>query len=185
VAVKGADRGENLYHFVINNPLFYYDWLGREFVPVGDKEFKEKAEKALKETEENLNKAKDKAKEEKEKEDADKAIKCFNACKECKKKIIIKETKAGNSYSFKADTINWNPDKKTGGVNEKGSSERPPSIGLGHEISHAHDDVVESKTDIKSKSLDSKKYSNKTEERAVEFENQIRKGAGEPVRSKY
>ena len=69
------EGGENLYHFCLNNSLYYYDYLGREFVPVGDKKFKEKTQSALNQIENDLRKAKKNAKTKKRK------------CKKCIQKI--------------------------------------------------------------------------------------------------
>ena len=97
----------------------------------------------------------------------------------------IKKTSKGNKYSPRKNTIYWNPDKKTGGKNEKGSKERPPHVGLGHEVSHSSDGTIDPDPKRKDSSSEPKKYPNRTEEKAVKFENQIRKGAGEPLRPKY
>jgi RHS repeat-associated protein len=44
-------------------------------------------------------------------------------------------------------TVNWNPDKKTGGVDINGSNERPAEIGLGHELGHA-ESINQGKADL-------------------------------------
>ncbi|MEO9022812.1 MAG: M91 family zinc metallopeptidase [Ginsengibacter sp.] len=72
------------------------------------------------------------------------------------KTVTLKETTGGNQTTTTNDalvksdgsagkganaTIEFNPNKTTGGVNVNGNSNRPAQVGLGHELIHADHDV--------------------------------------------
>jgi len=80
------------------------------------------------------------------------------------------------------ETIDWNPDCETGGKADK-DGRRPPYVGLAHEISHAMDYVFSRGAYA---SPNNPKYApNRGEERALDFENAVRNGAGLPRRESY
>jgi RHS repeat-associated protein len=101
------------------------------------------------------------------------------------------EAKRTNSYgpqTFNRDgsvnspgTIAWNPANRHGGDAENDSDLRDPYIGLGHEISHANDDIIRGEPeDVRHgppSDGDVDRWKNRTEERATQFENEIRRGA--------
>ncbi|MEY4149468.1 MAG: hypothetical protein RL555_72 [Bacteroidota bacterium] len=90
-------------------------------------------------------------------------------------------------------TIVWNPGISTSGMNTAGSTDRPPYIGLGHEMAHARDanqGTLYIGSDY-TNPLNGNSYLaqhlglNKSEWRAVYFENIIRGQAGLQLRSQY
>jgi RHS repeat-associated protein len=90
-------------------------------------------------------------------------------------------------------TIVWNPNISTSGMNTAGSTDRPAYIGLGHEMAHGRDanqGLLYIGSDY-TNPLNGNSYLaqdqglNKSEWRAVYFENIIRGQAGLPLRSQY
>jgi hypothetical protein len=84
-------------------------------------------------------------------------------------------------------TINFNPSKTTSGFNTLGNTERPGYVGLAHEMFHGRD----SNQGVLYPSNDYNTYSatnnglNKSEWRAVYYENILRSQAGLPLRTSY
>jgi hypothetical protein len=81
----------------------------------------------------------------------------------------------GNSYTQGNRTVNWNPNRRQGGRNTRGDTNRPTSIGLGHELIHAvhHDKGRLGPT------------RRQEEHNTVRGENQLRDEMGEPDRTHY
>ena len=52
----------------------------------------------------------------------------------------ITRTAGGNSYNRGLNRVRWNPTRRRGGRNAHGDRDRPPSVGLAHELIHAHHD---------------------------------------------
>ena len=55
--------------------------------------------------------------------------------------VTIVKSNEGNSYSPNTNTVNFDPAGSSGGLNTRGSTDRPAFIGLGHELAHSLDDV--------------------------------------------
>ena len=90
-------------------------------------------------------------------------------------------------------TIYWNPNISTSGMNTAGTTDRPAYIGLGHEMAHGRDanqGILYLGSDY-TNPLNGNSYQaqdqglNKSEWRAVYFENIIRGQAGLPLRTNY
>jgi len=90
-------------------------------------------------------------------------------------------------------TIVWNPSISTSGMNTAGNTDRPAYIGLGHEMAHGRDanqGTLYIGSDYTNplngnSYLAQDKGLNKSEWRAVYYENIIRWQAGLPLRSQY
>jgi RHS repeat-associated protein len=90
-------------------------------------------------------------------------------------------------------TIVWNPGISTSGMNTAGNTDRPAYIGLGHEMAHGRDAnqgtlyIGSDYTNpLNGNSYLSKDQGlNKSEWRAVYYENIIRQQAGLPLRTQY
>lgn len=109
------------------------------------------------------------------------------ACKKNKVGVDITDPKkgtpqVGNTTKPKSETsategkptgseVTYDPNKKTGDVDVKGGKNRPPWIGLAHELAHALDFATGSAKG---------KTQAEREKRAEEIENKIRKEAGVP-----
>jgi RHS repeat-associated protein len=52
---------------------------------------------------------------------------------------LIKKSNGDNTFDSRKQTVLWNPDNKTGGLNINGKNDRPSYIGLAHELGHAID----------------------------------------------
>ena len=92
-------------------------------------------------------------------------------------------TKIKPSYStnrHKKGTVKWNPERRSGGKQENGSRERPPYIGLAHEMIHARHYALGTH--------DSTELPNRIRPEeivTVRGENQIRAEKGKPRRTHY
>ena len=89
-------------------------------------------------------------------------------------------------------TITWNPGITTSGMNTAGSTDRPAYIGLGHEMAHGSDAnqgtlyYNQDYTNANGVSYQAQYQGlNKSEWRAVYYENIIRGQAGVPLRTNY
>lgn len=90
-------------------------------------------------------------------------------------------------------TIFWNPNNTSGGINTLGNTDRPAFIGLGHELAHARDanqGVLYFNSNYTNPNTGNTYQAqdqglNKSEWRAVYFENIIRGQAGIPLRTNY
>ena len=90
-------------------------------------------------------------------------------------------------------TIYWSPGSTTSGMSTAGNTDRPTFIGLGHEMVHARDanegtlyfnhDYTNSITGLKY--IAQYEGLNKSEWRAVYYENLMRQQAGVPLRTNY
>ena len=81
-------------------------------------------------------------------------VRTLNAKGEGAKTVIIDKSDYGNSAPAKStddaqvpgkgsDTdVHWNPNNKEGGVDANGNRDRPPEIGLAHELFHAQDQAA-------------------------------------------
>ena len=80
-------------------------------------------------------------------------------------------------------TVYFNPRSTTGGVDEKGSMQRPSFVGLGHELGHAEDNAKGVKPDR----IDDKSPGTTppVERNSVGRENEIRREHGLPSRPSY
>src|SRR5439155_8160266 len=130
----GERGGIGLYLFVDNSPSSFIDSYGLDLVVQGSKEFQAKTEKDLDQISKSCPEGK-------------------NAVEQLKKsanKHVIKETTGGNGNESDnrandhngvgtGTTTQYNSNSKTGGTDDKGSNQRPPYVGLAHELGHAID----------------------------------------------
>ena len=81
--------------------------------------------------------------------------------------------------------VSWDPNDRTGGIDENGNSSRPSFIGLAHELGHAHDaldGVMDRSTWVTFSNGDIR---TKSEITATHWENRIRAENGIPLRAYY
>jgi hypothetical protein len=89
----------------------------------------------------------------------------------------IKKTKGGNSHQN--GCVKWNPDRRQGGRNADGNRDRPPKIGLAHELIHAKH------THCGTRGAGSQGGISNEEINTCRGENQIRGECGQPKRTHY
>ncbi len=165
----------NAYLFTYNAPIIFIDELGLDLEVQGSKKFKKKTKAAL-----------DKIKEK------PKGKELIENLEKSKKKHVIKETKKGNSCKpckgykkgKRGDSeVSFNPDKKTGGVDETGSNKRPPYVGLGHELGHS--EAIDKGTQDFDRGNKKKGTTPSSERNSIKREREIRKEHGLKDRKSY
>lgn len=183
-----AEPGQpNIYAYCLDNPWTHFDPEGLkiEVDKNAPKAWQKQTAKDLKQLERNLahnyNNHPNSAAAKKDYND-------FKALKNDRNyKVIITpewDMANGNAYYQKAlntpgqpaPAVHYMPWKYFGGNDASGSSLRPPSIGLGHEIAHAIDEYHGTFNNTPGSSSDPNRFPNSTEEAAVGFENQVRAG---------
>ena len=141
----------------------------------GDEDFKQKTQEAL-----DTIKSKPKGNE------------LVSKLEDSDKKHVITGTDDHNKIRPDADyeygegsgsTIYFDPDKKEGGMNEEGSRERPPFIGLAHELGHA--EAIDEGTQSFDRGSKKSGTTPPSEKNSMERENQIREEHGLPLRPSY
>jgi hypothetical protein len=174
----------HVYHYAGNNPVKYTDPDGREIEVEGNLFYKIHVFFALGKIERALKKSGDKE-----------ALADFRDLKNSKEyKLTIHRDKlltvmskmtlliAGeymsnqffdNENNKSNPEIHYEPKNKSGGEDASGQKERPSFIGLAHEFKHAIDHFRKIDA-LDSPANDSVNFPNKSEERAVGFENIIR-----------
>ena len=55
--------------------------------------------------------------------------------------VTIVQGSVGNTYDPNTNTVSFDPGSTQGGLNTRGSTDRPTFIGLGHELAHGLDDI--------------------------------------------
>lgn len=125
----------NRYLYVNNNPYKYTDPTGMVLEVKGSDEFTKKTNAAI---------------EKISSKEGGAAL--VQSLKDSSHTVTIVETSGGNSASASLpgaingkgsdSTIKFNPDKTTGGVDDKGSNVRPAFVGLAHEMGHSQSYVT-------------------------------------------
>lgn len=96
--------------------------------------------------------------------------------------VDINGTTGGNSQDGDPEiVVEWNPSEMEGGPNSSGDRKRPPSVGLAHELIHAHHEINgndRTDGDVAGGLQDE-------EQQTTRGENQIREELGEPARVRY
>jgi len=166
----------NWYSYTSNNPVLYVDPTGEKIRIRGSIAFRIKVRKALRKI--------------KSKPEGKKLVKSL---RKSKNKHYIEETVKGNRIrpssckeafdggSGSGSTTKYNPDKKTGGTDSKGSDKRPPFIGLGH--AEAYDKGMHKRD--KDDSDTTPGTTPPSEENSMKRENEIRKEHGLNERPSY
>jgi hypothetical protein len=127
----GSIHSFNRYAYAINNPYKHVDPDGKRVVILGSDAFVKQTLAAI-----NLIKSKPSGKE------------LYNNLHDSSHIHTIIQSTSGNSAEAKADylprkgsgsIIEFDPSNWSGGKDEKGSTIRPPFVGLAHELGHAED----------------------------------------------
>jgi len=124
----------NLYAYVGNDPINRTDPTGNDLVVVGSDKYKEKVNAAIADV-----KSKPEGKaaiESMEKSPQKNTIEMTDPGKGNATEPASKDD-AGNGKGTAA-TIKFDPDRKVGGKDSKGSNERPSYVGLAHEVGHGN-----------------------------------------------
>ena len=185
----GERGGWNLYGMVSNNPVNLWDYLGQKFTcDEGESdEFKTEMKKIIEKTRKGFEKAVKKARNAREKKKAQEALDKFNKLLNSEQEVKIKDARKvthpkwqnRNYYDSTTDTIYYNPDHKRTTRYRGIKTNKDGASSFAHEGHHAYEDVIEGKGgNAKKAANDRKNYPNKSEERAVDFENTYRWGAG-------
>jgi len=165
----------NWYAYAGNNPVIFVDPTGMKIKIKGSRKFRKAVKAAL-----NTIKSMPKGNE------------LVSKLEDSDNKHIITETEDDNSIDVPADykegkgsgsTINFNPDDMEGGKNEEGSTERPPFVGLGHELGHA--EAFDDGTQSLDMGTGEAGTTPPSEENSMRRENEIRSEHGLPRRPSY
>jgi hypothetical protein len=171
----GELGGINLFAFCGNDPVTAFDLWGLDFKiaqPSGDDTWPSLVQAQLNTIEQMLERNVEMAKDGKaycSLDDAKKALQNFLDLKNDTTHHVHISPADKNTYGN--NWIDYNPRNFRGGTDKKGNRERPPFIGLAHEIGHAINDYKGVKKNEKARS---DKFENKQEEEAVGFENCVR-----------
>ena len=111
-------------------------------------------------------------------------------------KVVIKQSMGNNNtkptilgslknlFGLGGDAeVHWNSEKRFGGLDENGSHDRDPFIGLAHELGHV-EDVFDGKFTTSDIRVGEKGIPLK-EMNSIDRENQIREDTGNPLREEY
>ncbi len=180
-----------------NNPVRYVDPDGRILKVSGNEDFKKEVESSLQEIypsavvdmKTGIVSFSDTVKAEGHANGKELLENLINSDNEHK----IVETQKGNSASPNKDykkgegagsSVNFNPDKRTGGIDTTGSNVRPPFIGLTHELGHS--EAIDNGTQS-SKGKDDKTPGTTPlwEENSMKREREVRKEHGLNDRPSY
>ena len=101
-----------------------------------------------------------------------------------KKSVNIIKGFEGNKYRT-SSTVMFDPSARHGGLDNKGQTERPTYIGLGHELAHAWDKMEDGTMDFSSWFVLNGKSVPNAEKYATHWENRIRSENGLNLRINY
>lgn len=165
----------NTYSYGLNNPYRYVDPDGREVVVIGSTKFKKSANSALKQIKRKSN-----------------GLSLYNNLNKSSNTHNIVESNDGNSASPSSgyspghgtgSTIYFDPNSLEGGVNSKGSTTRPPYVGLSHEMGHS--EAIDQGTQTFNSGTGVPGTTPPSESNSIRRENQIRNEHKIPKRSSY
>lgn len=94
-------------------------------------------------------------------------------------RVTIRRTGRGNSHNPRRRRVRWNPIRRRGGRNARGDRRRPPSVGLAHELIHAHHTINGNRGQGRTNGIPNEEIN------TSRGENQIRREMGEPQRTHY
>lgn len=165
----------NTYAYTVNNPYRYVDPDGRDIVVSGSDTFKNATNAALSQI-----------------QSSPSGTQLYNNLKDSKNTHTIIESNSGNSaqpdsnYSTgksSGSTVYFNPNSKSGGVDSNGSTNRPPYVGLGHELGHS--EAIDNGTQVFDRGSRSPGTIPPSERNSITRENEIRSDHGLPIRPSY